>query len=96
MKLLLLVVVHAANIHDSKTAENVISKLSGRFERLVKVFVDSGYRGELINDTKRKFGFVLEVILRKDDSSRFSVIPKQWVVERTFAWLENSRRLSKD
>ncbi len=96
MGLLLVVVVHAANVHDSKAAENVISKLRGRFEKLVKVIADGGYRGELINNTKRKFGFLLEVVLRKDESSMFSVIPKRWVVERTFAWLENSRRLSKD
>ena len=96
MGLLLVVVVHAANIHDSKAADKVISKLRGRFGRLVKVIADGGYRGELIENTKRKLGIILEVILRKEESSAFSIIPKRWVVERTFAWLENSRRLSKD
>lgn len=52
--------------------------------------------GELIENTKTSFGLILEVILRKDDSPKFQVIPQRWVVERTFAWFESYRRLSKD
>ena len=96
MGLLLVVVVHAANIHDSKAAGEVILKLRGRFGRLVRLIADGGYRGGLIENAKRKLGLILEIVLRKDESSSFSVIPTRWVVERTFAWLENSRRLSKD
>ena len=96
MGLLFVVVVHAANIHDSKAAGEVILKLRGRFGRLVKLIADGGYRGGLIEKTKRKLGLILEIVLRKDEASSFSVIPTRWVVERTFAWLENSRRLSKD
>lgn len=96
MGLLLAVVVHAANTHDSKGASDVIALLRGRFSRLVKIIADGGYRGELIEHTKTAFGWILEVILRKDDSRKFAVIPKRWVVERTFAWFESYRRLSKD
>ena len=96
MGLLLAVVVHAANVHDSKGASDVIALLKGRFERLVKIVADGGYRGELIEKTKTKFGWILEIGLRSDHSSKFTVIPQRWVVERTFAWFESYRRLSKD
>lgn len=96
MGLLLAVVVHAANVHDSKGATDVIAMLKGRFERLVKIVADGGYRGELIEKTKIAFGWILEIVLRSDHSSQFVVIPKRWVVERTFAWFESYRRLSKD
>ena len=96
MGLLLAVVVHAANVHDSKGATEVIALLKGRFERLVKIVADGGYRGELIEKTKTAFGWILEIVLRSDHSSKFVVIPKRWVVERTFAWFESYRRLSKD
>lgn len=96
MGLLLAVVVHAANVHDSKGASDVIALLRGRFERLVKIVADGGYRGELIEKTKTKFGRILEIVLRSDHSSKFTVIPQRWVVERTFAWFESYRRLSKD
>ena len=94
--LLLSVVVHAANEHDSKSATKVIQLLKDRFNRLIKIIADGGYRGELIENTKISFGLILEVILRKDDSPKFEVIPKRWIVERTFAWFESYRRLSKD
>ncbi len=90
------VVVHAANEHDSKSATKVIQLLKDRFNRLIKIIADGGYRGELIENTKISFGLILEVILRKNDSPKFQVIPKRWVVERTFAWFESYRRLSKD
>ena len=94
--LLIAVVVHAANEHDSKSAHKVIISLKERFSRLIKIIADGGYSGELIENTKISFGLILEVILRKDDSPKFQVIPKRWVVERTFAWFESYRRLSKD
>jgi len=96
MGLLLVVCVHAANIHDSKAAFEVINKLRGRFNRLIKIFADGGYRGELAGLIKQSFGWILDIVLRSDDIKSFSVIPKRWVVERTFAWFESYRRLSKD
>jgi len=71
--------------------------LKERFSRLTKIIADGGYRGELIEKHQDKlFSLILEVILRKDDSPKFKAIPKRWVVERTFAWFESYRRLSKD
>jgi putative transposase len=64
MGLLLAVVVHAANIHDSKGAPFVLSELRSRFSRLVKIIADGGYRGEPVENTRKAFGRVLEIVLR--------------------------------
>jgi len=77
MDLLHAVVVHAANVHDSKGATDVIALLKGRFTRLVKIVTDGGYRGELIEKTKTAFGWILEIVLRSDHSSKFAVIPQR-------------------
>ena len=94
--LLLFVVVHSANIHDSKSAIDVLERFKEQFYMIKKVFADGGYRGELIDIVKDKCSFVLEVILRTDKEEKFKVLPKRWIVERTFAWFGNYRRLSKD
>lgn len=65
MGLLLSVVVHAANEHDSKSAPMVIAELRGRFYRLVKIMADGGYRGELVENTQKAFVWVIEIVLRK-------------------------------
>ena len=96
MGLILVVIVHAANVHDSKAAFDVIEELRWRFDRLVKIVADGGYRGELIEKVKNKFGWILQIVLRKDTSYGFEVLPHRWIVERTFAWFESYRRLSKD
>lgn len=71
MGLLIAVIVHAANEHDSKAAPKVIEQLRGRFSRMVKIITDGGYRGELIDNTKRMFGWILEIVLRSDSSEGF-------------------------
>ena len=96
MGLLLTVIVSAANIHDSQAAMEVISSLKYRFVRMVKIVADGGYRGELIEKVKMALNWTLEIVLRKDCSSCFKVLPKRWIVERTFSWFESYRRLSKD
>jgi putative transposase len=89
--------IQPANIHDSKGAYDVIKDLSCKFPRLSKILADGGYRGSLADWTYDKFGWILEVVLRPDECpSKFSVIPKRWIVERTFSWLENYRRIALD
>ena len=91
------VAVHEANLHDSKDAPKVIEKLEHKFPRLRKILADGGYRGSLGDWVARKFGWVVEVVLRPDECpSKFQVLPKRWIVERTFSWLENYRRLTID
>jgi putative transposase len=92
----LAVVVHAANIQDRDGAKLVLAKLKGRFSRLKLIWADGGYAGQLI-DWTRKFGrWVLEIVKRSDDVTGFVVLPKRWIVERTFGWFKRYRRLSKD
>ena len=66
-------------------------------ERIELVWVDGGYRGaDLLNYVKRLWGWTWQVVLRTDEKKGFKVLPRRWVVERTFAWILNARRLSMD
>ncbi|HEX4888606.1 MAG TPA: IS5 family transposase [Luteibaculaceae bacterium] len=93
--LLIAVDVHAANIHDSVGCMEVIKKATKSSSRLSKIIADGGYRGKLKNTVKSKFRLKMDIVLSNDPSS-FEVLPKRWIVERTFAWLESYRRLAKD
>ena len=57
---------------------------------------DAGYAGQLVDWVMSLSGWVLEIVRRPRDSHYFEVLPRRWVVERTFAWLGRCRRLSKD
>jgi putative transposase len=94
--LLLIVVVHAANIQDRDGAKSVLEKAKGKCSRLQLIWADGGYAGKLIEWVKATCGWVLEIVRRCDDVKGFQVIPHRWVVERTFGWLGRYRRLSKD
>ena len=94
--LLLAVVVHPADIQDRDGAKLVINKLMGRFPRLRLIWADAGYAGRLVDWAQALGGYVLAIVRRPRDSHRFEVLPRRWVVERTFAWLGRCRRLSKD
>ncbi len=95
--LLLAVVVHPANIQDRDGAKLVFAKarLSGAWPRLERVWADGGYAGKLIVWVSSFCRWVLEIVKRNDDVKGFQLLPKRWVVERTFSWLSNYRRLSK-
>jgi len=95
MGLLLAVVVHAANVQDRDGAKLVLQKLTDRFPRLQLIWADGGYAGQLIAWVHELGGWLLEIVKRPDES-KFVVLPRRWVVERTFAWLGRHRRLSKD
>jgi len=94
--LLLVVVVHAANIQDRDGAKLAIRKLRGVYPRLKLIWADGGYAGKLVEWTKSLGGWVLEIIKRSDDAVGFAVLPRRWVVERTFGWIGRYRRMSKD
>jgi len=94
--LVIAVVVHAADIQDRDGAKLVLRKLAGRFSRLSLIWADGGYAGKLI-EWAAEFGqWVLEIVERSKETKGFSVLPRRWVVERTFSWLGKYRRLSKD
>ena len=92
---LLAVIVHSAGIQDRVAARAVLMRLFCLFGTIRTVFVDGGYTGTLIDWAKQMFGYTVEVV-KRTDQHLFKVLPKRWIVERTFAWLNWSRRLSKD
>jgi putative transposase len=94
--LLLAVVVHAANVQDRDGAKLVLERLAGRFPRLWLVWADGGYAGALLVWALVTAGLVVEVVAKPAGATTFAVLPKRWIVERTFAWLGRCRRLSKD
>ena len=87
--------VHAGDVQDRDGAELVLDNIVGRFTRLKKLWADGGYAGELVDHAKRWYGRAIEIV-KRSDVGQFVVLPKRWIVERTFAWLGKYRRLSKD
>jgi putative transposase len=101
--LLLAVVVTSAAVDDAAAAPAVLAQLHRRdFPRLEVVWADNKYHNHALADwlaapsQKRRHGWRLEVVRRPPGATGFVLLPKRWVVERTFAWLGRSRRLSKD
>ena len=97
--LLLAVVVTSASTQDRDGAQLILRELYRRFRdsvRIELIWADGGYRGDLIAWTKLITGWTLEIVKKLADQVGFQVLPKRWIVERTFAWLGRQRRLSKD
>jgi len=94
--LVLMVVVHAANIQDREGAKLLLQDIKVCFPRLELIWADGGYRGQLIDWVQEVCGWLLEIVKRPDQQVGFSVLPRRWVVERTFGWFGHYRRLSKD
>ena len=89
-------VVHAANIQESEGAKLVLRRALGWFPRLRLIWADQGYKDHLVTWAKAVTGWVVEIVTRPEGAKGFQVLPRRWVVERTFAWLGRYRRLSKD
>lgn len=98
--LVMMVVVTAASVSDPQGARLIFARLAAlpqRIARLVRIWVDGTYAGvELMHWTMDTYRWVLETIKRADAAIGFVLLPKRWVVERTWGWLNWSRRLSKD
>ena len=97
LRLPIAVIVHAANIHDSKTAPEVIDELTNVSGSVKTIIADGGYRGKTLADiVEHSAGLKLEITLRKTPSKEFKRLFKRWIIERSFSWLESFRRLSRD
>ncbi len=92
----LAVVVHPADIQDRDGARLVLTRLLGRFPRLQLIWADGAYGGKLVEWARTVGGWTLELVRRPPQQHTFQVLPRRWVVERTFGWLNLQRRLSKD
>jgi putative transposase len=94
---LLAVQVHPANIQDCHGAVPLLKQLRCRFPKLRHVFADRVYRGrQLLNALADSGEWTIEIVQRPPDSKGFQLLPRRWVVERTFAWCGRCRRLAKD
>jgi len=98
MGLLLVVLVHKANIQERDGAKSLLQRAKRKgFHRLSLIWADGGYGGQPMRDWVYSLaGWLFEVVKRADNAKGFVILPRRWVVERTFAWLGNYRRLSKD
>ena len=89
--------VTEADVHDTRGARCLLAGLKYFVPRLVKIWADAAYRGqELAAWCKTTGEWDLEVVERTPGAHGFSVVPKRWVVERTFGWISRNRRMSKD
>ena len=94
--LVLAVVVHAGNLQDRDGAKLVFEKIKGTFSRLRLIWADSAYAGQLVAWVKNTCRWLLEIVKRNPEANGFQLLPRRWVVERTFGWFGRYRRLSKD
>lgn len=92
---LLSVIVHAANIHDTTSGYFPALSASVKYPSLIGICGDSGYRGTFVEEAEDFLDIKVDIVRRKKGGA-WSVLPKRWVVERTFAWMNHDRRLSKD
>ena len=94
--LLLAVVVTIAGIQDRDAAHRLLTQLRGRFSTVSLVWADGGYAGRLVIWARKVLALTVEVVKRTDDVKGFAVLPRRWVVERTFAWISKFRRCVRD
>lgn len=96
--MLLHALVHPADIQDRDGGVLVLKTLFGRYPFLKRLFADGGYQGPVFAKAQKKAlpGLAVEIVKRSDMTKAFEILPRRWVVERTFAWLGRCRRLAKD
>nr|WP_300785141.1 IS5 family transposase [Enhydrobacter sp.] len=94
--LLLNVVVHRANVQDRDGVRRLLRNARRRFPSILKLFADAGYQGPRVAQVVADIGSWQIEIVKRTEAHNFSVLPKRWIVERTFAWISRNRRLARD
>ena len=94
--LILAVAITGANVQDRDGGQLVLKGLKDRFPRLARVWADGVYAGRLVDWAEKMAQFVIDIVCKPKGQIGFSVLPWRWIVERTFAWLGNYRRLARD
>jgi putative transposase len=89
-------VVHPANVSESAGAKLVLTKAKAAGRALGNIWVDAGYQQGCVTWAQAELGSPLDVVARPAGRKGFAVLPRRWVVERSFAWIGRYRRLSKD
>ncbi len=92
--------VHPADVQDRDGARQLLAPLAHGFLSLRKLWADGGYAGQLVDWVRRLRGTFrpidLEIVKRSETARGFQLLPRRWVVERTFGWIGRHRRLAKD
>ena len=92
----LAVVVHSAAVQDKVGATGVLGQAGARWTRLLWIWADGGYAGSIQEWAWQRWGWFLVLVKRPPQAKGWQLLPRRWIVERTFAWLGRFRRLSKD
>lgn len=98
--LVLVAAVTAASVQDRPGGKAVLARLAAAFPSVALVWADGGYANVIDNGligwARDQLGLLLQIVRRRDDVKGFVVLPRRWVVERTFGWLVRNRRLARD
>ena len=90
------VVVHRANVQDRDGIRRLLRDARRRFPSIIKLFADAGYQGPRVAKLVADIGAWQIEIVKRTEAHNFIVLPKRWIVERTFAWISRNRRLARD
>jgi transposase len=98
--LILVVMVTSASVQDRQGGRRILERLAAAFRTISLIWADGGYANSIDNTllgwAKTKLNIMVEIVKRTDDTKGFKILPRRWVVERTFAWLVRNRRLARD
>jgi transposase len=95
--MLINIAVTPADVQDRNMIAPLLAIAKGRYRSIKKAAADGGYQGQATADEVKTLArMALEIVKRSDTAKGFKVLPKRWIVERTFGWLGRCRRLAKD